>query len=51
MIDNEARTFKEMLKQSDWAEFVKVMDNKIDTHGRRKNWETHAKAPFWRRES
>ena len=34
-INNEAYTFKEMLKQPDRAEFIKAMETEIDTYQRR----------------
>ena len=37
-IDNEACSFKEMLKQDDRADFVTTMEKKVDAHEHRNHW-------------
>ena len=36
---NEVYTFKDMLKQDDYVDFIKTMDKKIAAHEKRKHWE------------
>ena len=38
-IDNEACSFKEMLKHDDRADFVSAMEKEVDVHERRNHWE------------
>ena len=37
-IDNEAYSFKEMLKQNDRADFVTAMEKVVDVHECREHW-------------
>ena len=39
IVDNEVYHLKEILKQEDKSEFIKVMVNEIDVHQRRNHWE------------
>ena len=45
-IDNEACSFKEMLKQPDKVDFTQEMINKIDVHERRIHWDLFQRTNF-----